>query len=620
MLILEAALDKSAAKMKTKDAAETHPLLPVNGDKEAMTSAPANNSIAFSKLEQGRGTRLKPKQNPLLMWYANSLFTVFLSGGFAVLPSIALGGIFSNIGAVSRGPQFGGMLLLMLCYWSDFWICSYVPKCTFSSLLVLAAIDLIDTWFVRSYRKSRTEWVVVPFIVIASLAFGMLQSVALGLGASTLLFVASFYRAGVVKFIANGLTVRSTIERNSEDDRWLCQHADLIQLLVLQNYLFFGNAVSCLTYIKSMFDDGDTDTGFDEDPDIPPIPKYLILDLSLVTGIDTSAVDVLGEISALCRENHCGLLFAGIPRAIRPALITGGVNPSRTNPHLRFSPDLDAALGRAEDELLRIVGHNEEKAAEMGARRSHTRNVSMVDHGLRQTLSDIDAQHNISLGSHLVDLEKYTTPIEINAREKLNDSGNGSNGLLRGLYFVEYGLIKCDLESMASLTRGSRGTGGGKGSRSNLLYVTPHMTDSTSSIGRLNARSLTVGRAANILKKTSSPAQDHGDHVFRLARIGRGWVIGSITEFVGQDIPGVYTALTPCRVHHLTLETIGELEIERPVLVLHLYKLLSHLNARRQEMTIGQLATMRSIFSSTFSSTAPSKPISRNKMSSIYRK
>ena len=149
-----------------------------------------------------------------------------------------------------------------------------------------------------------------------------------------------------------------------------------------------------------------------------------------------------------------------------------------------------------------------------------------------------------------------------------------------------------------------------------MLYVTPHMTDSTSSIGRLNARSLTVGRAANILKKTSSPTQDHGDHVFRLARIGRGWVIGSITEFVGQDIPGVYTALTPCRVHHLTLEAIGELEIERPVLVLHLYKLLSHLNARRQEMTIGQLATMRSIFSST----APSKPISRNKMSSICRK
>merc|ERR1712032_808675 len=142
------------------------------------------------------------------------------------------------------------------------------------------------------------------------------------------------------------------------------------------------------------------------------------------------------------------------------------------------------------------------------------------------------------------------------------------------------------------------------------------MTDSNNSIGRVNARSTAVGRTANLLKRMPSLAQDYGhDHVFRLARIGPGWVIGSISEFVEQGIPGVYTALTPCRVHHLSFKMIGELETESPVLVLHLYKLLSHLNARRQEMTIGQLATMRSIFSST----APSKPISRSKMRAINR-
>jgi len=91
------------------------------------------------------------------------------------------------------------------------------------------------------------------------------------------------------------------------------------------------------------------------------------------------------------------------------------------------------------------------------------------------------------------------------------------------------------------------------------------------------------------------------------------WVIGSVSEFVGQDIQGTYTALTPCRVHHLTFEVISELEIEHPVLILHLYKLLSHLAARRQEMTIGQLATLRSIMSAT----SPTKPISRSKLRTI---
>lgn len=218
---------------------------------------------------------------------------------------------------------------------------------------------MIDSWFIKSYHKSANEWIVVPFIVATSLTSGMLQSIGLGLGASTLIFVASFHRAGVVKFIANGLTIRSTVERNCEDNEWLDQHADLIQILVLQNYLFFGNATSCLKYIQSMFDDAD---GPNEE-DLPPVPKYVILDLSIVSGIDTSAVDVLADISSLCKEHKCNLILAGIPRVIRQALIHGGVKPSRTNKHFSFSPDLESALGKAEDELLKYVGHNEEKVS-----------------------------------------------------------------------------------------------------------------------------------------------------------------------------------------------------------------------------------------------------------------
>ena len=188
----------------------------------------------------------KHKLRDLLPWYANSLFIVALSGGYAVLPAMAIGGVFAKIGAVSRSPQLASFLLLFLAYLSDFQICSYIPKCTFSSILVLAAFDMIVDWFINSYKKSAMEWAVVPLIVVTSLMWGMLQSIAMGLGASTLIFVASFYRAGVVKFIANGLTIRSTIERNYDDSRWLDGNADLIQVLVLQNYLFFGNASSCL--------------------------------------------------------------------------------------------------------------------------------------------------------------------------------------------------------------------------------------------------------------------------------------------------------------------------------------------------------------------------------------
>jgi hypothetical protein len=117
---------------------------------------------------------------------------------------------------------------------------------------------------------------VVPIIVVAAFAVGMLMSVALGIACSTFIFVGAFYRTGVVKFVANGktmlcptrftyslmqrthciillyaltialhisnyfplidvgLTVRSTIERNIRDGSWLDNNGDLIQILVLQ--------------------------------------------------------------------------------------------------------------------------------------------------------------------------------------------------------------------------------------------------------------------------------------------------------------------------------------------------------------------------------------------------
>lgn len=73
--------------------------------------------------------------------------------------------------------------------------------------------------------------------------------------------------------------------------------------------------------------------------------------------------------------------------------------------------------------------------------------------------------------------------------------------------------------------------------------------------------------------------------------------------------------MTACRVHHLSFETIEELEDTNPALTLHLYKLLAHLMARRQEMTIGQLATLRSIMNAT----APTKPISRRNMAAVNK-
>ena len=153
---------------------------------------------------------------------------------------------------------------------------------------------------------------------------------------------------GVVKYIANGLSVRSTIERPPKAADWIDKNGELIQILVLQNYLFFGNASSVFAYISSMFEDPDPEI----DPCfVPPVPKYVILDLTLLTGMDTSSVDVFGDILTLCRTNDCKLFLAGVNRGLMKTMSLSGFKPDtakvRSTRKLRFFSDLDNAVGKA---------------------------------------------------------------------------------------------------------------------------------------------------------------------------------------------------------------------------------------------------------------------------------
>lgn len=561
-------------------------------NKEAAEAAASDGQPSFvgdKSTKEDEQPKRKPKDVlEVLMQFANTLFVTAFTGGYAVIPSIGLSNTFVKIGSERRAPQLVACLLVLGCYLSNFRLISFVPKCTFSSLLVMASIDLMNNWFRKSFQKIGSEWFVIPFIVLSGQMFGVLQSVALGVGISTLVFVSSFYKAGTVKFIANGLIIRSTIERQSEDNVWLDRNGDMIQTLVLQNYLFFGNATSVLKYISSMFEDIEV-VG---DALLPPKPKYLVLDMSIVSGVDISAVDCFADVTSLCKTQGCKLIISGSSKMVRQALIAGNVKPA-SHPHLSFVDDLEAALGMAEDGLLKFIGHNEERIQRNHKRGAHLRKMSRVDIGLRLALKQIDEQHNLSFSNYLQGLAEYTTAMDLKAGEQLD--------LPRGLYFVESGMIRMEADTSASLTRGRQ-----------KLFATPVMGRSTDSIGQLTARSATIGRGQAALKKVPGMMSQFS-HTFRLARVGPGFVIGCISEFTGQEIPGTFTCMTESRVHYLPFETIEELEMSKPVLIMHLYKLLAHLGARRQELTIGQLSTLRSIMSSS----APSKPISRKAMAHL---
>jgi len=142
---------------------------------------------------------------------------------------------------------------------------------------------------------------------------------------------------------------------------------------------------------------------------------------------------------------------------------------------------------------------------------------------------------------------------------------------------------------------------------------TQSRTASNSSISQFNARTPSVGKALAMAK--SAVAAQRTTHTFRLAKIGAGWVVGMIEGCSGLRNPGIHIAVTKCRLHHLSYSSIQALEQDNPRVILQLFKMLSHLTARRQELTIQQLATLHNINSSH----GPTKPLSRVNLAAINR-
>lgn len=98
------------------------------------------------------------------------------------------------------------------------------------------------------------------------------------------------------------------------------------------------------------------------------------------------------------------------------------------------------------------------------------------------------------------------------------------------------------------------------------------------------------------------------NQTFRLARVGPGWVLGSLEALSGNMHPGSVIAVSNCKLHYISYKKLEEIEAEDPVLILHLHKLLAFLMSKRQSVTINQLATLHSIMSSP----AQKKPIGRS--------
>jgi hypothetical protein len=106
------------------------------------------------------------------------------------------------------------------------------------------------------------------------------------------------------------------------------------------------------------------------------------------------------------------------------------------------------------------------------------------------------------------------------------DEGGNLGESARGFFFIEHGLMRVEKRVSDTLSGSSlRVTGPVRG----------HVTDAQASIGHLNAREETA-------RVKQARLADRAVQSIRLARIGAGWVVGTIEGCSGIRNPGIHVA------------------------------------------------------------------------------
>lgn len=158
-------------------------------------------------------------------------------------------------------------------------------------------------------------------------------------------FVVQTSRKSAIRATYTGDVARSTVRRNQAQYRFLRQVGKQTHVAKLAGFLFFGTIVSVENQIRGMLDE----EAFAERP-----IRFLILDMSHVTGIDFSAAEAFTRINRLLTTKKVKMIMCGITSGseIEKSLRSVGLWDDEKDIVPTFE-DLNSALEYCENDLLK---------------------------------------------------------------------------------------------------------------------------------------------------------------------------------------------------------------------------------------------------------------------------
>jgi len=222
-----------------------------------------------------------------------------------------------------------------------------IPRMIVGGVLVFLGLAFIVEWvWDKRRRLPPLEYGVVLVILVGIIVWGFLTGVMIGMVLAVVLFAISYGRIELVREVAFGETYRSNVDRPAAERAELRDRSDHVQLLRVSGFVFFGSTDRLLERIRRRMEAATP-------------PRFLVIDLRRVTGVDSSVVVAFVKVLRLAEAAGSEIVFTGASDRVRDQLARGGVVES--DGLVAFEPDLDRGLQRCEDALLSAPSLTEAK-------------------------------------------------------------------------------------------------------------------------------------------------------------------------------------------------------------------------------------------------------------------
>lgn len=285
----------------------------------------------------------------------------FRTNGAANIIAAPFGGLMGNLSMngsrlldETGGGRLSGVvasLVVVLVVVTGIDLPALIPAPILAGLLIyLGLVVLSSVLFNSPAHRAWTDFALALLIMAAIVMFGYLTGVVLGFVAACLMFAFSYSRVAVIRRHLTRAEFASNVDRAPDSNRHLLEHGDRIHMFWLAGFIFFGSSNGVLEQICQALTPGRTGK-----------MRYAVLDVTDVSGFDTSAMLSLVKLRNYCREAGVVLVFAGPSQRMQEALRHVGVL-SAAEPHRSFASRNEAVAWCEERVLTSAVGGTSDAA------------------------------------------------------------------------------------------------------------------------------------------------------------------------------------------------------------------------------------------------------------------